>query len=181
MGYRARLGRIPKTAKEKYAGKSLEEVVELMGSDDWYSRPPEYEELYEMGKYLDWRGEAKPFYDFDIMEEAESEFHIMSKEDLKVIIEHYHKIIKDNYDKLLKEFQAGKPENEWDEPQVERFFKEKVHEWKLDSYFRPYYLDEEKTDGFIVRSWKWEYAIFNIVYIYKTFDWENDYLIYSAW
>jgi len=28
---------------------------------------------------------------------------------------------------------------------------------------------------------QYEYAIFNLVYIYRTFDWENDYLIYSGW
>ena len=63
---------------------------------------------------------------------------------------------------------------------VQVFINSKAREWG-NKFLNPYYLDEETTDGAIVKSWEYEYAIFNLVYIYRTFDWENDYLIYSAW
>ena len=44
----------------------------------------------------------------------------------------------------------------------------------------PYILGDSKP-GSIVSSWFKEYAIFNLVHILHTFDWDNDYLIYSGW
>ena len=41
---------------------------------------------------------------------------------------------------------------------------------------KPYDLDDD-TDC-IVNSWKYEYVIFELVRIYKTFDWKNDVLLY---
>lgn len=63
---------------------------------------------------------------------------------------------------------------------IKNHLRGKAEEWS-GKYIRPYYLDEDNTDGEIVSSWKIEYAIFNLVYIYRTFDWKNDYLIYSGW
>lgn len=54
-------------------------------------------------------------------------------------------------------------------------------EWNTKWNLRPYYLDQDKTDGMISGSWKIEYAIFNLTYIYRTFDFKKDLLIYSAW
>lgn len=169
MGYRAKLGRIAKTEREKYRNKTAKEVDAMFEGKSGCSPcyPEGHEELYELGKYVDLKGDAEPFYDFDIEKEMETEFHIVSKEGLKNIIEEYRKIIHDYYSNL-------EPEN------FERHILNMRREWS-DKHIKPYYLDEERTDGFIVASWKYEYAIFNIVYIYKTFDWENDYLIYSAW
>jgi hypothetical protein len=33
----------------------------------------------------------------------------------------------------------------------------------------------------VTTSWKYEYAIFELVRIYKTFDWENDIMIYYGY
>jgi hypothetical protein len=51
-----------------------------------------------------------------------------------------------------------------------------VSGWFEDSL--PYNL--EKKDN-ITTSWKYEYSIFELVYIYKKFDWENDLLIYYGY
>jgi len=179
MGYRVRLGRIAKSEREKYKGKSYEECSKLYG--DKYDcfpsyRLPEHEELFEIGKYWDFKHETgeteklEGFYDFDVYKECESEFYIMSKPQLLKIIDWYH-------DKIYLYFQDlydGK-----EDPQV--YFASKVNEWKDKKWTKPYWLDEEHSDGEVVRSWKYEYAIFNITHIYRTFDWENDYLIYSGW
>lgn len=176
MGYRVRLGKIPKSVREKYAGKTYDQLAEmygehLSGEDSYFpaAYPPEHTQLYEIGKYVDYNKHTEPFYDFDL---HECEFHIMSEEGLRYIISEYHKEIYEFYRDMKPEEYAG-------------HIRMKALRWNPDPEENfgvfPYYMDEEHTDGFIVRSWSMEYAIFNIVYIYKTFDWENDYLIYSGW
>ena len=175
MGYRIRLGKVPKTAKAKYADKTEAELAELYGESDgecatFYAHSiEEHTQLFELGKYVDYLQNVEPFYDFKL---NDTEFVIMSKKGLKNIIEEYHK----STHKYYKEMEAD---------DFADYQRNKVNEWDKDGQFSisPYYLDEpeENCDGFLVKSWKIEYAIFNLVYIYRTFDWENDYLIYSGW
>jgi len=173
MGYRARLGKIAKAEREKYRGKTEEEVNAMMQDDEAPYRLKAHTQLYEIGKYVNLKGESEPFYDFEL---DENEFHILTKEQLKNIIDWYHKSTYDYYNKLLNEIENGKYES------VYSHIHSMLMEWeKNDWNITPYWLDQKHTDGFIVQSWKIEYSIFNIVYIYHSFDWENDYLIYSGW
>lgn len=169
MGYRSRLGKIAKTEKEKYKGKSYEEVAAMMGEYFACYRPEAHTQIFGLGKYFEFTKGKTNFYDFDVEEEEDCEFHIMTKEDLKELIRDYHEVICNMYERLAK-----------GEDDVQEFINGKVREWR-SKFLNPYYLDEEHTSGEIVKSWKYEYSIFNLVYIYRTFDWENDYLIYSAW
>jgi hypothetical protein len=169
MGYRSRLGKVNKKEKDKFTGKSYEEVCEMLPDTCTPYFPEFHTQLYELGKYFDFTKGTTPFYDFDIEEECEAEFFIMTKEQLKELIEEYHDLVYQNYEKLAQ----GKGD-------AQSFLESRAREW-CGKYLSPYYLDEEKTDGAIVSSWQYEYAIFNLVYIYRTFDWEQDYLIYSAW
>lgn len=43
---------------------------------------------------------------------------------------------------------------------------------------RPYNLEKE---GIITHSWMYEYAQFQLVHIYKTFDWDNNVVIYYGY
>jgi hypothetical protein len=45
-------------------------------------------------------------------------------------------------------------------------------EW---SQLTPYDLDEPEK---ITNSWKYEYAIFELINIYKRFDWDKDVMVY---
>lgn len=174
MGYRVRLGKVPKSARAKYAGKTKEELTELYGEDDGEDNYfpaehiEEHKQLYEIGKYVDYNQNTEPFYDFEL---EDTEFCIMSKEGLLNIIKEYHKLTYKYYSELTVE-------------EFEEFKRSKMNEWEVDSKWglKPYRLDERADcDGFITGSWKIEYSIFNLVYIYRTFDWDNDYLIYSGW
>lgn len=169
MGYRLRLGKIAKTVREKYKGMTEEQLDEISRENNyshtWYY-PKEHTQLYEMGKYLNFGDELEHFYDF---EGHDNEFKIMTKEQLLKVIEWYRNEIYDYYTNA-------------DEQEQKAHFRKMEIEWS-GKYTLPYYLDEpdERKDGAIVRSWQLQYAIFNIVYIYQHFDWENDYLIYSGW
>jgi len=54
-----------------------------------------------------------------------------------------------------------------------------AQEWGIMSFLgdarRPYNLDRNST---VSDSWKYEYAQFELVNIYKSFDWENNIMIY---
>ena len=169
MGYRSRLGKVAKIEKDRFNGKTHDEVEQLLGEYNSPYYPDFHTQLYELGKYYNFTKGKIPFYSFDIEEIYETEFYIMTKDELKELIREYHDLIYQYYEKLAQ----GKDN-------VDEFIRSKARQWCAKS-IDPYWLDQEKTDGAIVRSWEYEYAIFNLVYIYRTFDWETDYLIYSAW
>lgn len=50
---------------------------------------------------------------------------------------------------------------------------------KMNEMYRPYSMDVSNPE--IVTSWRYEYSIFEMVRIYKSFDWENNYLIFYGW
>ena len=193
MGYRLRLGQIAKSEKEKFAGKTYEEAEAMMGDDESLYYPKAHTELYQIGKYVDFSEGTQPFYDFDIYEATESEFLIMDKVGLKLIIDSYHEKIHDNFKEMHAYVTASEEERQrMDEEafyhggdRIANHFREKADEWtiggQLGGRILPYRLDEEDPDGEITGSWSYEYAIFNLVYIYRNFDWENNYLIYSGW
>lgn len=197
MGYRIRLGRIPKFMKEHFVGldykeatKKAKEIYEsthgkIYDEEDFfafYHDLPHYEELYEIGKYISYEDGREPFFSFDIYEEEGTEFDIFSKEGLKRIIESYHDNTLKHYQELLENLDIIKNQsNEYSFIKLKDYFTSKLNEWGNKYGLKPYRLDEDSSDGFMTGSWKIEYAIFNLTYIYRTFDWENDYLIYSGW
>lgn len=174
MGYRIRLGKVNKKEAENWRNKSFEELQAFYEnrSDSMYY--PEYHtELYEMGKYINYKDGRSPFYlNFDVDKQCGSEFDILSKEGLGLIIEETRKEVESFLKTLLEKE---------DIKDYKKYVERKLDEWQGKFGLKPYYLDQEKTDGAIVSSWDWEYSIFNLVYIYRFFDWENDYLIYSGW
>jgi len=192
MGYRIRLGRVSKSEKEKYAGKSCEEVMKDLGDDLSPYRPPFHEQLYEIGKYVDYPECRSPFYDFDVYEECEGEFDILSKEGLLKIIDAHHTDVFEYYQKLFEsaagifiEKNGTEEDREELEAEVVSSFRRMMNEWDRKYRLKPYRLEDredgESWDGDISGSWLKEYVIFNLAHIYRNFDWENDYLIYSGW
>ena len=172
MGYRLRLGKVAKKVHDHFKGLSKEEAEKLIEEDRALYRPQFHEELYELGKYVDYNKNFENFYDFEI---EENEFKIVTKEGLKSIIDEYHNNILLNYTDMLCIASSDNREK------LITFLRSREREWSKKFDMLPYYLDQEETDGAIVSSWQYEYAIFNLVHIYRFFDWENDYLIYSGW
>jgi len=174
MGYRSRLGAVEKIYKRRCSGCTYEQVDMFCGKNKTPYYPKFHTKLFELGKYFDQPEYLTPFYDFDIEELAESEFSILSKEGLKQIIAEYH----DNIAMMYEEAFESK-ENACEH------ISSKVRVWSKVSYAKygmlPYNLDQIKSDGEIANSWLYEYAIFNLIYIYRTFDFDKNYLIYSAW
>jgi hypothetical protein len=197
MGYRTRLGKIAKTERQKVIGKSADQIRQMYeGREDSPYYPKEHTQLHELGKYVEYSSDHnfEQYYSFDIQEEFESEFHILTKEDLEFIINDYHKRIHQNYSFYEKVFKGEvlteeekerfgiyfeDEDNKEAKRRVSEFFRDRVREWGDGPFkLKPYSLDKEQD---LIQSWQYEYAIFQLVEIYRNFDWENDYLIYSAW
>jgi hypothetical protein len=201
MGYRTKLGRIAKEERTQFMGKSCDECQRIL--DDRYPDenyvslyyPPAHTQLIELGKYCQFEVQPEPFYNgFNIQEECETEFHILTKEGLHQIIREYHQKVHENYKTMLASVENPDLINRWDDNDPKQFLERRVREWDLEqneAYLNaphpiemyPYYLNQpaDKRDGFIAQSWQFEYQVFNLTFIYSTFDWDNDYLIYSAW
>ena len=176
MGYRNRLGRIPKTEKAKY-----EHLIEWDNPDVTpYYELEGFEELFELCiSYTKEALKAKDFFSFDIYKGYEAEFYILDKEGLKYIIDDLHKQILKNYTELRDDI-AGDNTNI---SKIINHLQSKVWVWQENVFdVKPYYLEPKKgSDGRLVASYHIEYIIFELVLMYNTFDWENDYLIYNGW
>lgn len=183
MGYRVRLGRFPKAKREKYMHLKSEQEAH-----DWFEentisgshyRPPEHQELIELGKYVDYKNEDLNIEDFYNFELEENDFVIVDRDFLLHVIEVYRISTEEWYRELYESVKEG------DTAQVEMHVRNKVSEWDT-KYFNNLKTDTDydadaNEDGRLTRSWKFEYAVFNLLFILHTFDWDNDYLIYSGW
>lgn len=140
----------------------------------------------------------------------DGDFWIVEKEYLEHIIDHYFNKVKGFYEEMLIPFinknkyseflntikleydQNHNANHTFDfskitQEQQNAFFKIIEHirnnstDWGVNTIFkdhRPYNLTRGDE---ITTSWKYEYNVFELVRIYKTFDWENNIMIYYGW
>ena len=193
MGYRTYIGSISKTEYDKIKSFNSEESKAYFNRDD--VRPYQIcQEIYEFGKYTEFDDVKflKPFWENKEVQSNYGDFWITDKEYLRHIIEHYKgKVIK-FYNRLLDcpatdrkyEKQGLLRLNENELNNVE---KDKLKEWfdhirdmRLE-WTQGFAFDLSEDTQVITSSWKYEYSIFELVRIYKTFDWENNHLVYYGY
>lgn len=163
--------------------------------------------LYELGKYVDEfdKGFFSPvFLNKDLQNDMteEHDFYIVGKEFLKFIIEGYALKIKSHYNNMCVPFfgENYKPSefmnsisSKYDDNMDPNytFDYSKITQSEANALFAmlehirsmriewcqltPYNIDRGDN---ITTSWKYEYAQFELVRIYKTFDWDNYLMIY---
>ncbi len=188
MGYRNCIGSLEKTEYDKIKNFTKEELYKYKKEDikDGYVAVYHVaeKELYEFGKYCDFntKGMFKPvFLNKELQEEMtdEHDFYVVGKKFMKAVIENYTEKVKKIYTNLMdgitneqiafKEIPAEK---------VMQLF-EHVHgnsfEWIQST---PYNLE---VGDAVTKSWKYEYSVFELVKIYKTFDWKNNIMIYYGY
>lgn len=200
MGYRHYLYAIPKKQiAEIQACKTNSDLIDFAkrygynvdydATDSGEGWIPPYDigtELYELGKHS------------EISHELESEkicvftseelknmydgygFALLSKDDFIAIIESYRQNIVSYFQNLL-ELQKYPiiPSKSTIEEQWKYYIEDKLERWQGKWGSTPLNL-EENTDR-ITNSWLYEYSIFELVRLYKTFDWENDNLVLMGW
>lgn len=189
MGYLVRLGKIAKSEHIKYQGKTFDECTAIIGDNECLYRLPEHKELYDIGKTTAFESHhLVDFYSFDIYDLTESDFRILPREGLLHIIEMYRAEISAYYSEMYKEFGKACEENDGEGDltiprelagQLASALRMKHVGW-ANPHCPIANVDDEVKPS-VSSSWQMEYAIFNLVHLLKTFDWENDYMIYSGW
>lgn len=177
MGYHQRLAKIPKTTKNEVSGLSFDLLKNKYEDDFFITELDGYKELMYLGDIKDISGTQ--FFDFNIKDYG-YEFSILTKDDLKNIIEQYYQHVQNEFTKL-KELLTPLCKNEdVDYGPIISHLYSKFQIWgDSEMSFRPYSLNENREN--IVDSDRYEYDVFELVRILKTFDFENDYLILSGW
>jgi hypothetical protein len=148
---------------------------------DWVSPYVLVEKLHEFGENVNIKkleGNLKHYFNqSEVKKHFESDYEFMQikKEGLKAIIEEYSEYIANYYEGLLKKDEF---EDETIEQKCVVAIKSKLRAWKKN-YCIPYNLDENKDS--LVSSWEYEHSIFDLVRIYKTFDWEKETMIWYGY
>jgi len=152
MGYRNYISMIKK-----------EDFVE---GQDWWEYKDEIVELHELGKYID--SEIRDGLIVESEKFAEDgEFDIINIESIPHIVSCYAKSFK----KFLESLKEGTNRIYTSESYIE----EQIRRWTdADSLIYNIKKDQDK----LVSSWEYQYEIFDLIRIYKTFDVENCHLLW---
>lgn len=192
MGFRNYISFMPKEEYEQIKDFTKEElfayknaVSEFEDEEPYISVDDFGVELHGFGKYCDFTTEFhqpvftnKETQDYFLVD---NDFYRVNKEFLASIIEVYRLKIKTYYKELVDGITNDNIDSLPNEKVYEMFIhiRSMYHEWNpfIESVV-PYNLHEGDE---VTVSWKYEYVIFELVRIYKTFDWENNVMIYYGY
>ncbi len=170
MGYRTYIGRLSKKDAENLKEAGYDDIAVQEWEDEPAVPPGPYdlaECIYELGKYVDLEAEQFRLFNDDELENyynEEYEFYGITKVGFAEIINGYTKQVQEYYSKL----QAGYGIVGVDQTEIENHLRSMSTEWLNNP------IDLRDDTETITTSWKYEYAIFELVRLYKQFDWEND-------
>ena len=148
-------------------------------------------EIFDFGsdfdEYEETMNATERFFTKDELNDWYEEYciRLCNKETICVIIEGFRKKIENYFRKI-----AEGPEHK-----KKGYFEQKIDEWSkftdnVDNRYTPeqaehinrtYYPYNLNDDNRIVNSWLYEYEVFELVFILKTFDWDNYSLLFYGW
>jgi hypothetical protein len=183
LGYRNRLALLSIEKYNNIKDKTYAEICEQSKDTSYISCYTLSNEVHCFGKRWE-RDFLNPFKKDiftlsstnDHFNDEDGEFYIIGMDGLKAIIESYHKKIADYYKSIInpdpKDVQIG-----W-HTTPEQHIRSQLSEWD-NEFCKPYDLDLNSDE--IVSSWKFEYAIFELVRIYKTVDETKHLICITGW
>lgn len=119
-------------------------------------------------------------YFIKLHSDEDTETYEVTKEGVKLFIEKYRQRII----KILSEAIKSDDEREWNYTSNELYTKQKLGEFSMNiAYDLKEYKDKNgniENQFEITSSWKYEYCIFNLIAIYKLFDFENYKLVING-
>lgn len=168
-------------------------------------------ELYEFGKYTNFNppdGSMVPLFSNQELQEfysGDNEIWLVNKDFLKYIIGTYKEKVREYLSDMVKPFLDedgyrgnflksvktnygirddkyefdGSTLNKEQQNSIVNILNHIISahtEWNM---IVPFNLDDGKDE--VTSSWKYEYSIFELVRIYKTFDWENNVMIHYGY
>ena len=139
-------------------------------------------EIYEFGKYVDWafkmQEKNENIFDSEELKEKYVDFQpvLCSQDDFLFVINTYKQNIINFYKGLLEEDEQNKIPIE---QKHKNHIKNQLNEWENNFGICP--IDTNLERETINRSWLYEYAIFELVRVYKAFDWKNNALVLLGW
>lgn len=147
--------------------------------------------IYELGKYSEIGSKLEserpsPFTSEELKERySDDGFALLTKDDFKAVIEAYRQKIVDWFQSLLNSDKSPITSNKLSKEERKRLEWEYEIRDKLDAWSGKYFgilpIDLDESRERITGDWSYEYAIFELVRVYKTFDWENDDLVLVGW
>lgn len=157
------------------------DVVYDCGDEDWWVSILEMgKELFEFGKHYENAEEickhgTELFTSKDLIESyCESDHVVLTEEGLLCAIEWQKNRIVSVYEDLLRE----KSEDEWDcrtqEQRLKMHVRDYLNWWKFSA------VNLDKRNTHVARSLLYEHTIFDLVRIYKTFDWDKYCLVFMG-
>lgn len=200
MGYRHYLYAVPKKQVAEIQAcqttKDLTEFAKRHGypydeDDGWLSLYKVGKEVYELGKHSEigfkLESERPSVFTSDELKEKYSDygFALLTKDDFKSVIEFYRQKIIEWFQSLLNpdESQVTAPKLSKEERKHLEWkyeIKDKLDAWS-GKYFGIFPIDLNDDKERITGDWSYEYAIFELVRVYKSFDWKNNELVLVGW
>lgn len=195
MGYRNKIAIMDTSRHEIIKDMNLEDLKEWFSretnqeiGEDGYIHIPCYElskEVHELGKYCDFKikNRSRIFSNKEVelhFNDEGGEFYFINQDGFQELIEDYRKKILNYYELLLKQDEKdillGRVTT------IEHDLKSKIRQWgenctRLE--IRPYNLNLKSDE--IVSAWEYEYAIFELVRVYKSIDWDNQKVAITGW
>ena len=157
----------------------------------WFSPYKIGTELYELGKYSEiafkLESERPSLFTSEELKERYSDygFALLTKDDFKAVIETYRQKIINWLQSLLNPeddpiIPSKLPKEERKHLAIEHEIQDKIDSWS-GKYFGVSPIDLDESRERITGDWSYEYAIFELVRLYKIFDWGNDDLVLVGW
>ena len=200
MGYRHYLYAVPKKqVAEIRTCKTIKDWIDFAKrhgyrydeDDEWFPPYRVGKELYELGKYSEigfkLESERPSLFTSEELKERYSDdgFSLLTKDDFKAVIEEYRQKIINWLESLLNVdericFSEELTKEQYQFETLKQEVQDKIDSWS-GKYFGISPIDLDESRERITGDWSYEYAIFELVRLYKIFDWGNDDLVLVGW
>ena len=188
MGYHHYIFSIDKSVVEEIKDMTIDElearfsVTNGQPNGYFYHRDLPTEELYELGKYIEFAEEVRNcgtrlFTREDTHEALEDyDMYVVGKEGLHKIIEVFKGYVIKHYESLLVD---DSEDDLWvDTPRTAEQKQKLYVEGKLRAWKRGIAIDLNEDSEVLTQSWTYEYSLFELVRILKSMDFENKTILF---
>lgn len=174
MGFRTYIGRMSKDSQEEIRIMKISDVTDAYGDNNVEEPYPPgpyelAEEIFELGKYVTVEADSFALFNEKEVEKFYNEeylFHGLTQKGFEEIITQQQKQIADYYKQLNDTYGIIGV----DQMPIKEHLSSMANEWN-NNFTNPVDLTGSAR---ITSSWKYEYMIFELIRLYKVFDWEND-------